>query len=109
MRDDVAGAGMYSEIRYEGGRYAHTDQADADLELTDNRSLIVKTSGSPAYRGLLSTLLAWHQPDPPDYAERARNKIVYTFQCNPNPFIDHPEWATQALFQSTQPATCHMN
>src|SRR3546814_16944553 len=96
----MARAVMYMAIRYEGGRDAHTDQSEPDLELTDNRSLIVKTSGSPAYMGLLSTLLAWHQADPPDDAERGRNEVVYSFQGNRNPFIDHPEWATQALFES---------
>src|SRR3546814_20201582 len=65
-KGDMARAVMYMAIRYEGGRDAHTDQSEPDLELTDNRSLIVKTSGSPAYMGLLSTLLAWHQADPPD-------------------------------------------
>src|SRR3546814_14675548 len=59
--------------------------------------------------GLLSTLLAWHQADPPDAAERDRNEVVYSFQGNRNPFIDHPGWATQALFESTQPATCQFN
>src|SRR3546814_15012766 len=76
----MARAVMYMAIRYEGGRDAHTDQSEPDLELTDNRSLIVKTSGSPAYMGLLSTLLAWHQADPPDDAERGRNEVVYSFQ-----------------------------
>src|SRR3546814_14573384 len=91
-------------IRYEGGRDAHTDQSEPDLELTDNRSLIVKTSGSPAYMGLLSTLLAWHQADPPADAERGRNEVVYSFQGNRNPFIDHPHWPTQALFEYPHPA-----
>src|SRR3546814_17077055 len=59
--------------------------------------------------GLLSTRLAWHQADPPDDAERGRNEVVYSFQGNRNPFIDHPEWATQALFESTHPATCKLN
>src|SRR3546814_10886597 len=71
----MARAGMNMAIRYEGGRDAHTDQSEPDLELTDNRSLIVKTYGSTAYMGLLSTLLAWHQADQPDDAERGRNEV----------------------------------
>ncbi|MFC3716616.1 endonuclease [Luteimonas soli] len=108
-KGDMARAVMYMAIRYEGGQDAATGQSEPDLELTDNRSLIVKTSGSPAYMGLLSTLLAWHQADPPDAAEAARNEVVYSFQGNRNPFIDHPEWATQALFESSSPATCQLN
>ena len=108
-KGDMARAVMYMAIRYEGGEDIHSGQSEPDLELTDARSKIVKTSGSPAYMGLLSTLLAWHQADPPDAAERGRNEVVYSFQGNRNPFVDHPEWATRALFESTPPATCQLN
>ena len=100
---------MYMAIRYEGGRDPATQQSEPDLELTDDRSRIVVTSASPAYMGLLSTLLAWHQADPPDAAERERNEVIYSFQGNRNPFIDHPEWASAGLFTSTTPATCVLN
>lgn len=105
-KGDMARAVMYMAIRYEGGRDPASGQSEPDLELTDDRSRIVKTSASPAYMGLLATLLAWHQADPPDAAERARNEVVYSFQGNRNPFIDHPEWATRALFESAAPAGC---
>ena len=108
-KGDIARAVLYMAIRYEGGADPNTGQSEPDLELTDDRSRIVITSGSPAYMGLLSTLLAWHQIDPPDAAERARNEVIYSFQGNRNPFIDHPEWATRALFTSTRPATCQLN
>ncbi len=107
-RGDMARAVMYMAIRYEGGRDVHTGQSEPDLELTDDRSRIVATSGSPAYMGLLSTLLAWHQADPPDAAERERNEVVFSFQGNRNPFIDHPEWASASLFTSSSPATCQL-
>lgn len=108
-KGDMARAIMYMAIRYEGGTHPTTGQNEPDLELTDNRSLIVITSSSPAYMGLLSTLVAWHQADPPDAAERARNEVIYSFQGNRNPFIDHPEWGTSALFTSTKPASCQLN
>ena len=108
-RGDMARAVMYMAIRYEGGRDVHTQQSEPDLELTDDRSRIVATSGSPAYMGLLSTLLDWHQADPPDAAERVRNEVIFSFQGNRNPFIDHPEWADNALFTSPQPVTCQLN
>lgn len=108
-KGDMARAIMYMAIRYEGGTHPTTGQSEPDLELTDNRSLIVITSSSPAYMGLLSTLVAWHQADPPDAAERARNEVIYSFQGNRNPFIDHPEWGTSALFTSTKPASCQLN
>lgn len=107
-KGDMARAVMYMAIRYEGGKDAATGQSEPDLELTDDRSRIVKTSSSPAYMGLLSTLIDWHLSDPPDAAERARNEVIYSFQGNRNPFIDHPEWATPALFTSARPATCQL-
>ncbi|CTP90391.1 ribonuclease [Xanthomonas translucens pv. arrhenatheri] len=107
-KGDMARAVMYMAIRYEGGTDAATGQSEPDLELTDDRSKIVQTSASPAYMGLLSTLLAWSQQDPPDATERARNEVVYSFQGNRNPFIDHPEWATSSLFTSAKPASCQL-
>ena len=108
-KGDMARAVLYMAMRYEGGTHPTTGQNEPDLELTDNASLIVATSSSPAYMGLLSTLLSWHQADPPDAAELERNEVIYSFQGNRNPFIDHPEWATSALFTSAKPATCQLN
>ncbi len=105
-KGDIARAVLYMAIRYEGGTDPNTGQSEPDLELTDTRSLIQITSSSPAYMGLLSTLLAWHNADPPDAAERARNEVIYGFQGNRNPFIDNPQWATAALFTSAKPQTC---
>lgn len=107
-KGDFARTILYMAIRYEGGTHPVTGQAEPDLELTDNRSLIVATTSSPAYMGLMSTVLAWHQADPPSEAERRRNDVVFSYQGNRNPFIDHPEWGTQALFTSSRPATCQL-
>ena len=107
-KGDMARAVMYMAIRYEGGAHPTTGQTEPDLELTDNRSLIVGTSSSPAYMGMLSTLLEWHAGDPPDAAELARNGVIEAHQGNRNPFIDHPEWASNALFTSTTPASCEL-
>src|SRR3546814_14686618 len=98
----MARAVMYMAIRYEGGRDAHTDQSEPDLELTDTRSLIVKTSGSPAYMGLLSTQLAWHQPHPPADAERDPTAIVYHFQRTRNRFIDPPQVAQPTQLENNE-------
>lgn len=105
-KGDIARAVLYMAMRYEGGTHPVTGQSEPDLELTDDRSKIVITSSSPAYMGLLSTLLAWHTQDPPDAAEQARNEVIFSFQGNRNPFIDHPEWASASLFTSAKPANC---
>ena len=109
-KGDVARAVMYMAIRYEGGLDSR-GQHEPDLELTDDRSKIVGTSdfAHPAYMGLLADLLAWNAADPPDDEERARDEVIYQFQGNRNPFVDHPEWATRALFESSTPATCVLN
>lgn len=95
-RGDVARSILYMDIRYEGGSHGVTGVAEPNLELTDDTSLIQgtgsNTSGT-AYMGRLSTLLAWHVEDPPDDGERFRNEVVFSFQGNRNPFVDHPEWA----------------
>lgn len=49
--------------------------------------LAVTTSGI----GSLSTFLTWHLEDPVDDFERNRNNVIYSYQQNRNPFIDHPE------------------
>ncbi|HEU4664883.1 MAG TPA: endonuclease [Dokdonella sp.] len=108
-KGEMARAMFYMAIRYEGmATEAAHDGVIPDLELTDNRSLIVITANTAAkaYMGLLSTLLDWHVQDPPDAEEVARNDVIQGFQGNRNPFVDHPEWATRALFESSEPAVC---
>lgn len=41
----------------------------------------------------LDMLLDWHESDPVDDFEIARNERCYSVQNNRNPFIDHPEFA----------------
>ena len=99
-RGDVARAVMYMAVRYEGGSHGVTGFSETDLVLTDNAGLIQTTSSSPAYMGLLSTILAWHAEDPVDDLERHRVDVVWQHQGNRNPFIDHPEWAN-CIFAGT--------
>ena len=40
--------------------------------------------------GDLGTLLEWHEMDPVDDFEENRNDVLYDYQNNRNPFIDHP-------------------
>lgn len=42
--------------------------------------------------GKASRLVEWHLADPVDDEERRRNDIIYSYQQNRNPFIDHPEF-----------------
>ena len=95
-RGDIARALFYMDVRYEGGVHGTTGKNEPNLVLTDNVSLISASNTgsniSTAYMGKLSTLLQWHREDPVDARERNRNDVIYMFQGNRNPFIDHPEW-----------------
>jgi len=80
VKGDVARSMFYMATRYE---------TNYDLELVDYTG----TSSSSTVFGKESTLLEWNRIDPPDNFERRRNNVVYGFQHNRNPFIDHPEFA----------------
>jgi endonuclease I len=101
-KGDMARAILYMDIRYEGGTHAN-GQAEPDLIVTNDRNLIQNTASgvvpSVGYMGVLNTLIAWHNSDPPDDRERARNQTVQNFQGNRNPFIDRPEWVA-CLYQN---------
>ncbi len=82
VKGDVARIIFYMAVRYEGDK-----SGELDLEIVDR----VNTSG--AVLGKLSTLLRWNEEDPVDEFERTRNNVIYGYQNNRNPFIDHPEFA----------------
>ena len=84
IKGDIARAIFYMVVRYDPG--LHSDLSPYDLELVD----YTPTEG-PLF-GKESTLLAWHYADPVDDAERARNEVIFSYQHNRNPFIDHPEY-----------------
>ncbi len=97
-RGDIARAMFYLDVRYEGGVHGITGYAEPDLRLTDSEALIdASNTGSNeavAYMGMLSVLLQWHEQDPVDAWEMTRNDVVFSFQGNRNPFVDHPEWVS---------------
>ena len=107
-RGDIARAMFYADIRYEGGTHNVTFIAEPDLILTDNQTLIgnsnTGSNESVAYMGMLTVLLQWHLDDPVDALEMQHNDVVYSFQGNRNPFVDHPEWV-DCLFNGTCAAT----
>jgi endonuclease I len=49
------------------------------------------TISKEARMGKLEDLLKWNELDPVDPYEIRRNNVIYGFQKNRNPFIDHPE------------------
>jgi len=83
VKGDIARMMFYMTVRYEGDGGSDDNY---DLELVDYTG----TSGTNF--GKLSTLLEWHAQDPVDDFERNRNEVIYDYQNNRNPFIDHPEY-----------------
>src|SRR5688572_20503908 len=91
LRGDIARAIFYMDVRYEGDV-----SGEPDLILTEN---VRRLSNTTNLMGRLSTLLLWHEIDPVDAAERARNDKVFTlYQHNRNPFVDRPEWAREIFW-----------
>lgn len=90
VKGDVARMIFYMVVRYEGAN------GEPDLELTD--TYLSSTDQSP-FQGKASVLMSWHLADPVSAAEISRNDIIYGYQGNRNPFIDHPEYAC-AIFSS---------
>jgi len=88
VKGDVARMMFYMAVRYEG------ENGELDLELID---YIPSDNNSPLpIHAKLSDLYQWHLQDPVSDWERNRNNIIYySYQQNRNPFIDHPEYATE--------------
>ncbi len=94
FRGDVARSVLYMEIRYNG------------LEIVN---------GFPDINGQLgdlATILEWHRNDPPDDFEMNRNNVIYNWQRNRNPFIDHPDlveyiWGDQVGEVWSEPVATH--
>lgn len=86
VKGDVARMIFYMATRYEGGNSLAGDP-EPDLEVVNS----VGTFPLPQM-GKLDTLLAWHNQDPVDDFELNRNDVIYNWQGNRNPYIDHPEF-----------------
>jgi len=89
VKGDVARMILYMDVRYEG------DNGELDLTAVD----AVNTAPAPEH-GRLSTLFDWHENDPPDAFEINRNNVVFSYQGNRNPFVDHPEFVYEIWGES---------
>ncbi|MBU1093769.1 MAG: endonuclease [Firmicutes bacterium] len=74
VKGDVARILFYMTVRY------------------SNLELVNSTNPSVYQMAMLNTLLQWHLQDPVDTFEQHRNDVIYSYQHNRNPFIDHPEF-----------------
>ncbi len=84
VKGDIARMMFYMDTRYEG------ENGELDLQLID--SIPSDNNTNEPIHGLFSVLRQWHIDDPVDDWERNRNDVIYSYQGNRNPFIDHPEF-----------------
>jgi len=89
IKGDIARMIFYMATRYQGNG---TVQSDPNLTIVDQVNTMALGSDYVGYYGKLSTLLQWNLQDPVDAKEMNRNNIIYFYQHNRNPYIDHPEW-----------------
>lgn len=79
-RGDVARILFYMVVMYDFLRLENENIVDLPYEMAG------------AVMGKLDLLLEWHRLDPVDEFEENRNEVIYQYQKNRNPFIDHPEF-----------------
>src|SRR6056297_72309 len=91
VKGDIARIMFYMATRYEG------ENGDPNLELVDYTG----TDTYTPFFGKLSTLIKWNEEDPVDEFERNRNEVVYSYQGNRNPFVDHPDFVNAIYNSST--------
>ncbi|MBI9067934.1 MAG: endonuclease [Salinivirgaceae bacterium] len=98
VKGDCARMIFYMATRYEGEYNVAADVQEIDLEVidylpADNNSVLPEMAK-------LSDLLLWSEQDPVDEFEVNRNEVVYGYQGNRNPFVDHPEWVCKIFGSS---------
>jgi endonuclease I len=105
-KGDCARTMFYMATRYEGDYNPVAGVTEPDLELLD---YLQADNNSPLpYMSLLSDLLAWNLQDTVSDFERNRQEVIYSFQGNRNPFIDHPQYVCM-IFGSDCPPVDNPN
>jgi hypothetical protein len=93
VKGDVARMIFYMATRYEG------ENGEPDLEMIDY--IPADNNTTEPVQAKLSTLLQWNEEDPVDNYERHRNEVIYDYQHNRNPYLDHPEYIALIWGEST--------
>lgn len=91
-KGDVARILFYMVVRY--------PELSLVEEILDNNPETNYTLDG-AKMSILSYLLQWHYDDPVDDFERNRNEVIYSYQNNRNPFIDHPDFVYKIFYNDS--------
>jgi len=94
VKGDIARMLFYMSVRY---RTASENQLA--LSLVNRKTGSATETEYDGELGDLETLLKWAEEDPVSSIEIHRNEVIYKYQQNRNPFIDHPEY-TYVIFDS---------
>jgi endonuclease I len=87
-KGDLARGQLYMATRYQ--------HLVAGWQGNGNANDVLNGSSYQAFDNwYLKMLFDWHNADPVSTKEINRNNVVYTFQGNRNPYIDHPEYVYQ--------------
>jgi endonuclease I len=90
-KGDAARALLYMSVRYDGVNGFNWTFNQL------NNTILPGLSEAPQN---LATLISWHNQDPPDNYEIARNDYIWSQQQNRNPFIDNPIWVNNINFEN---------
>ena len=84
----------YDEYKGDFARSYFYMAACYNSHIDDWSSPMLAGNSYPAYTSwAVNLLLKWHRQDPVSQKELNRNEVIYGYQDNRNPFIDHPELA----------------
>lgn len=87
MKGDIARIYFYMATRY------YTEDSCWRDDLSPSPPLAVNKANIKTWQEKM--LRKWHNDDPVDDGERAKNDLIHRIQGNRNPFIDHPEWVAK--------------
>lgn len=90
FKGDIARAILYFSTRYEDWLpdFYRTTRSESKVMFDGS----VNKAFSDQF---LSQLMTWHIQDPVSQRELDINNLIYDYQGNRNPYIDHPEWVEQ--------------
>lgn len=90
FKGDIARAILYFSTRYEDKlqNFYSTTRSNSKVMFDGTRNKAISDE-------FLSTLITWHVQDPVSQRELDINNLIYDYQGNRNPYIDHPEYVEQ--------------
>ena len=90
FKGDIARAILYFATRYEDKlqNFYSTTRSNSKVMFDGSKNKAISDE-------FLSTLITWHIQDPVSNRELDINDLVFDYQGNRNPYIDHPEYVEQ--------------